>query len=69
MVERGVSLEDAKTVVEKSEPFEYIHEGLIKTGYYDTKNKIFIGEYKGNVTTIMTNVKPQYVEKLKETKQ
>ena len=66
MSQRGVSLEQIQEVVSKSTPFKYFHEGAEKIGYYDPSSKIFIGEVQGKVTTVINNVKPQYIENLKK---
>lgn len=62
--ERGVSLSQLGQVV-KTEPFSYFHEGVWKTGFYDPASKIFVGSVDNIITTVITNVKPQYIENLK----
>jgi len=66
MVERGVSASQVQTIVNAQQPFPYFHAGVWKTGYYDAAAKIFVGELQGIVTTVITNVKPQYIENLKK---
>ena len=71
MSERSISNEQLLNTFKNAKPFDYIHEGVMKTGYYDPASKVFAGEIKGQgvVTTVINNVKPQYIKNLKETLQ
>ncbi|MFH0874190.1 MAG: RHS repeat-associated core domain-containing protein [Candidatus Komeilibacteria bacterium] len=53
-------------VLNNIKPFEYIHEGIVKLGYYDATTKIFIGQEKatGNVITVITDVTSKYINSL-----
>lgn len=41
--QRGISLETAKNVIKNNQPFQYFHDGVLKTGYYDRELGIFVG--------------------------
>ena len=66
MRQRGVSLEEVRSVVKGSVPFRYFHEDTWKTGYYDARNGIFICQAGNTITTVMTDVAPGYIEALKQ---
>ncbi len=65
MSERGVTPDQVQSVIEKGERFLYFHEGVWKTGYYDSATKIFVGRVGDVITTVIANVKPKYIENLK----
>jgi RHS repeat-associated protein len=65
IAQRGVSLEKVESVVQTAKAFTYKHEGVLKTGYYDAASKIFVAAKDGRVRTVITNVKPKYIENLK----
>lgn len=52
----------------QSQSFRYFHEGVWKTGYYNEKLGVFLGKVGNTVTTVINNVKPQYIENLKRLK-
>jgi hypothetical protein len=64
MVERGVSVAQARQVL-ASKPFQYFHDGVWKTGYYDPASQIFIGTAGGNVTTVIRGATQKYINNLK----
>jgi hypothetical protein len=66
MAQRGVTLEQVQTTISNSKPFQYFHEGVWKTGFYDPVTKIFVGQAGETVTTVIANVKPQYIENLQK---
>ena len=66
MAQRGVSLEQVQSTVNNGKSFQYFHNGVWKTGYYDPLAKIFVGEAQGTITTVITNVKPRYIENLQK---
>ena len=66
MAERGVSLNQVQAVINSAKPFKYFHEGVWNIGYYDPISRIFVGEAQGIITTVITNVKPQYIENLEK---
>ncbi len=67
MAQRGVSLEQLEEVL-KGIPFRYFHDGLWKLGYYDAANRIMVAvnEVDKIIITVITNVKPEYIERLKK---
>lgn len=66
MVQRGVSYEQIQEVITNGESFSYFHDGVWKVGYYDSGSQIFVGTVGKVITTIINNVKPQYIESLKK---
>lgn len=68
MVERGISLSDLETVIKNGESFQYFHEGVWKTGYYDPVSKIFFGVKNAEVTTVIRDVTTNYIDNLKRVK-
>ncbi len=48
--------------------FEYRHEGINKVGYYAQDKKLFVGTVDGVVTTVMTGIGRDYVDRLKKEK-
>ncbi len=67
MAERHVSIEQLQNTLQMSS-FRYFHNSQWKIGFYDSINRLFIGvaEEDNIITTIITNVKPQYIENLKK---
>ena len=63
MAQRGVSIDQLQEALQL-EPFRYFHDGTWKLGYYDPINRILVAvaEMGNIVTTVITNVKPQYIE-------
>ncbi|MCL6592209.1 MAG: DUF4258 domain-containing protein [Firmicutes bacterium] len=64
MTQRGVSNETVAKVMQ-NDSFQYYHEGVWKTGYYDSQLKVFVGQAGDTITTVINNVSPQYIENLK----
>ncbi|MGW2014058.1 ricin-type beta-trefoil lectin domain protein [Streptomyces sp. NPDC001927] len=63
--DRELSAETARAVLAQT-PFSYYHEGQYKLGYYDPKSKVFVAKtIDGNINTVMVNVQPDYVERLR----
>jgi RHS repeat-associated protein len=67
MSERGITLDQFNDTVLNGESFSYFHQGVDKIGYYNPETAIFTGQVQesGNFTTVINNVKPQYIENLK----
>jgi RHS repeat-associated protein len=67
MSERGVTIEQINDTIQNGQSFEYFHDGAQKVGYYNPSSQIFVGQIKdsGNITTVITNATPQYIENLK----
>jgi hypothetical protein len=63
LLERDVSTDEIEDVL--SQPsFRYIFEGEWRTGFYDESSQIFVGSVDGRITTVMTDVEPDYVDDL-----
>ncbi|MBX4186875.1 MAG: hypothetical protein KW802_01270 [Candidatus Doudnabacteria bacterium] len=69
MIQRGVGFDQVKSTIQNSNPFQYFHDSLLKTGYYDPSNKIFVGEITGTgkITTVINNVSQRYINNLIKT--
>ena len=54
----------------QQKPFDYFHDNTWKNGYYDPGSKVFVGQMKdtGEVTTVINNAKPNYIDNLKSKK-
>jgi len=63
MAQRGVSVPQLEEVL-GAQPFQFYHEGVWKTGYYDPVRRIFVSQYQGVIMTVITEAKPQYIENL-----
>ena len=46
------------------EPFDYFYNGGWQTGYYDASSRVFVGSVNGQITTVINNVKPNYISNL-----
>ena len=66
LAQRGISQAQVQAVVRKANPFTYIHDGVMKTGYYDPVSKIFVGEVEGTITTVF-KTSARYIENLIKT--
>lgn len=64
MAERGISIDSAEAALTQS-PFQYTLDGVVRMGYYDPVSRVFVGTVDETVTTVIGNVKPQYIENLK----
>jgi hypothetical protein len=65
LAQRGVSPEQAQSILDSANPFSYYHDDQWKTGYYDPSSKIFIATtIDGNINTVMTNVAQAYINRL-----
>ncbi len=40
----------------------------MEDSYYDEASKTFVGQFESTIKTVITNVKPQYIENLKKLK-
>lgn len=63
--QRGLSLSQIESALVEARGFQYFHDGAWKIGYYDPASEIFLGQHQGNVITVISNVKPQYIENLR----
>ena len=63
----GVGNENTVLSTLKKQPFEYLHDGASKMGYYDAASRIFVGQIKdtGKITTVITNASQKYVNNLR----
>ena len=64
MTQRGISI-DALDSTLTQQPFQYWHEGVWKTGYYDPLTKIFAGTVDDTVTTVIGKATQNYINNLK----
>jgi hypothetical protein len=63
MAERQISLTQVQQTINSGNSFQYYHEGIWKTGFYDPITKIFVGMTEKVTTVMYTN--PGYIENLK----
>jgi hypothetical protein len=62
MTQRGISIDAVESTL--SQPsFEYFHQGVWKTGFYDPASRVFLGSVEG-VTTVIDNVSQNYINNL-----
>ncbi len=64
ITQRGVSLDAVENVITNQEPFQYFHEGIWKTGYYDAASEIFVGIVDNIVTTVIEGASQNYINNL-----
>ncbi len=64
MIQRGVSPQLIQKTIAQGTTFKYLHEGIIKTGYYNAASKIMVATYNNKILTVMTNVTPKYISRL-----
>jgi len=62
---RGLNVNQVQSVINNSKSFSYWHEGVLKQGWYSSGQKIFVASANGEITTVMTNVGPQYIGDLR----
>ena len=65
MRQRGLRTEEVYSVIQRTKPFRYFHEGVWKTGYYDPVTRIFVGQVGDTITTVMARVNARYIESIK----
>jgi len=63
MTQRGISIDAAESTLGQPS-FQYFHQGVWKTGYYDPSSRIFIGTVDGRLTTVINNATPNYIANL-----
>jgi hypothetical protein len=63
-----IDQKQALNMIKTIKPFKYYHEGAWKLGYYDPKTKIFVGRVGNNVTTVIDDVKQNYINNLLKNK-
>ncbi len=63
MAERVITMDQVRQAAQMPS-FPYFHQGVWKTGYYDPTTRIFVGTYDKLATTVIGNVKPQYISSL-----
>jgi hypothetical protein len=63
MKQRKVSEATVREIVATVPPFKYSHDGAPKLGYY--RAPVFVATAQGVVITVINNVKPDYVERLR----
>jgi hypothetical protein len=62
----GVGNEGLISGMLSTKPFEYIHQGVEKLGYYNEATKVFIAQIKDSkvITTVIDNVEKSYIANL-----
>jgi RHS repeat-associated protein len=63
MEERQISLEQLENALQQK-PFQYFHDGVWKTGFYDPISKIFVSVYNQLIITVINKVDPNYIQNL-----
>lgn len=61
-----VGVEAEATLAQDS--FQYLHQNVWKTGYYDSTSRIFLGSMGGKVTTVIKDASLKYINNLKAAK-
>ena len=64
ITQRGLTLDAVENVVTNQKGFQYFHEGVWKTGYYEPASKTFVGTVNDMVTTVLNNATPSYIKNL-----
>lgn len=64
MSQRGIHVDIVDDVVSSQRGFEYFHDGVWKTGYYDPNRAVFVGTYGDQVTTVIGDVTENYIHNL-----
>jgi hypothetical protein len=59
-----LTLDAVEGVVTNQQPFRYFHNGVWKTGYYDSSSRVFVGTVDDTVTTVINNATPKYIQNL-----
>ena len=67
-IERNITQKQIINMIKTIKPFKYYHEGAWKLGYYDAKTGVLIGRRGDTITTVIDNVKLNYINNLKEAK-
>lgn len=68
MSERGVSEAQVREIIAAGESFAYFHAGKWKTGYYESRKRLFIATDGPVVITVIADAGRPYVEGLKRNK-
>jgi len=64
ITERGVSLDAVEAVISSQKPFQYLHDGVTKTGFYDPASRLFVGSVDNTITTVIPGAPPNYINNL-----
>lgn len=64
MTQRGVSIDAAESALAQN-PFQYFHNQVWRTGYYDSSSGGFLGSVNGQITTVIGRGSTNYVNNLK----
>ena len=64
ITQRGLSLDIVENVVTKQKAFQYFHEGVWKTGYYDAASRVFVGTVNNTVRTVIGGASANYIRNL-----
>lgn len=64
MTQRDVSIDAAEAELAQK-PFQYFHQNLWKTGYYDPASGVFVGSANGQIRTVINQASTGYISNLK----
>jgi len=64
ITQRGVSLDAVEDVISSQKPFQYFHDGVTKTGFYDPASQLFVGSVDNTITTVIPGATPNYINNL-----
>jgi hypothetical protein len=64
MGQRGISPHQMAEALRSGVSLRYFHEGVWKVGYYDAQTRVFVGTHGRVITTVIGNVRPQYIRNL-----
>ena len=67
LTQRGISIDEAEATLAQ-DSFQYLHQNVWKTGYYDSTTRIFLGSVSGKVTTVIKDASLKYINNLKAAK-
>ncbi len=65
MKKRQISIDQLNDALQQPS-FQYIHDNILKTGFYDPVTKIFVAVADDIILTVIDNVTPQYIQNLLE---
>ncbi len=64
MTQRGVSIDAAEAALAQK-PFQYFHNQVWKSGYYNSASGVFLGSMNGRITTVIGRASTNYIDNLK----
>jgi RHS repeat-associated protein len=64
ITQRGLSLDAVEEVISAQNPFQYFHNGVWKTGFYDPASQVFVGSANGTIRTVIPGATQNYINNL-----